>query len=142
MKSLRSQYRFYMILLGILCLAVLISSPRAEAGTPCCGITSIDAKTGLVTVKETATGATFQFKVHSAKLLKSFEVGQTLDTKAIANAAKAGALGGIGGKPFCKCGKRADGTCWCVNEPGDLCYNPLCPSVPGVKVEGMGGGGK
>ncbi|MEO5656659.1 MAG: hypothetical protein ABIO65_01955 [Nitrospiria bacterium] len=144
MNSPIARFSACLTLFAVIGLTALVLSPRAEAGTPCCEITSIDAKTGLVTVKEIATGATFQFKADSDKLRKSFKVGQTLDTKAIANSSRAGALGG---RPFCKCGKRTDGTCWCVNKLGDLCHNPLCPSLPRVggdtpSVESSGGVGE
>jgi hypothetical protein len=41
-------------------------------------ITAIDAKTGVVTAKETATGRAFQFQVKDAALLKSLKVGQKI----------------------------------------------------------------
>jgi hypothetical protein len=79
MKSLRSHFSTPMILLGVLCLAVLVFSPRAEAASPCCGIASIDAQTGLVTAFEPGNGLKFEFKVKSAKLLKTLKVGQAVN---------------------------------------------------------------
>src|SRR5207237_8426000 len=64
------------VLLGALLLAVLALAPRAEAADPCCAITAINAHTGVVTAKETATGRTFEFHVPDAKLLSSLKVGQ------------------------------------------------------------------
>lgn len=51
------------------------ASVQAQA-SPCCGIIAIDAATGLVTAKVTATGNTFQFKVTDARMLGSLRVGQ------------------------------------------------------------------
>ena len=72
------------LLLGIVLLAVAALALRAEAATPCCGITAINTKTGVVTAKVLATGKTFQFKVDQlgpidgAKLLNSLKVGQQI----------------------------------------------------------------
>jgi Cu/Ag efflux protein CusF len=64
------------VLLGVLFLTVLTLAPPAEPAAPCCAITAIDAKNGVVTAKETATGRSFEFKVTDAKLLSSLKVGQ------------------------------------------------------------------
>ena len=130
MKNPLHHFSVGLVLIGAVCLSTLVLVTEAYPATPCCEIVAFDPGNGLVTVKEIATGVTFQFKANSAKLLKSFKVGQAIDTKALATA------GGLGGKPHCKCGKRADGTCWCTNKKGDACYNPLCPSTnfdPGGK---------
>jgi hypothetical protein len=49
---------------------------RPAPAKACCEIISVDARTGLVTAKETATGKSFQFKVADAKMLKTLKVGQ------------------------------------------------------------------
>src|SRR5437899_2650250 len=49
--------------------------PQASAGTPCCGITNIDARTGVVTAQDRTTGHTFQFTASSA-VLQKMKVGQ------------------------------------------------------------------
>lgn len=78
------RFDIQLVLLGIFLLAVAALAPRAEAGTPCCSITAIDAKTGLVTAKVNATGKTFQFKVDQpgsvkgVKQLNSLKVGQQI----------------------------------------------------------------
>ena len=43
---------------------------------PCCGITSVNAETGMVAARDNATGRIFSFKVTDANLLKSLQVGQ------------------------------------------------------------------
>jgi hypothetical protein len=50
----------------------------STAGTPCCAITAIDAKTQTVTARETKTGRTFQFKVLDARILGALQVGQAV----------------------------------------------------------------
>jgi Cu/Ag efflux protein CusF len=76
MKNLMGRFSMSVTLLGALFLAIAALSPRAEALDPCCTITAIDAKTSLVTAKDTATGQTFQFKVTDAAQLNSLKVGQ------------------------------------------------------------------
>jgi len=62
--------------------APTIGQPGTTEGThpspakACCPITAVDARTGLVTAKETATGKSFQFKVADEKMLKTLKVGQ------------------------------------------------------------------
>jgi len=62
----------------VLALGTLIGFAPADAGEPCCGITAIDAKTQIVTARETKTGRTFQFKVTDTKLLPSLKIGQAV----------------------------------------------------------------
>jgi len=57
-------------------LALVTLAPRAEAAAPCCVVVAIDAKSGLVTAKNFATGKTFQFKVGDKALLKGLKIGQ------------------------------------------------------------------
>lgn len=68
----------------LLVLAVLAAvAPTAEpVGAK---ITAIDAKSGVVTAQETATGRAFQFQVKDAALLKALKVGQKIsaDLKAM-----------------------------------------------------------
>ena len=45
------------------------------AVTPCCSVTAVDARTGTVTAKETATGRIFEFQVGNAKLLAGVKAG-------------------------------------------------------------------
>ena len=63
-----------LVVLGFVFLA--LATPPVVAGQPCCGITAIDLKTGIVTAKVNATGQTFEFKVTNQALLKSLKLGQ------------------------------------------------------------------
>lgn len=54
---------------------LFLVATAAQAGTPCCGITVVDARTGLVTAKVLATGKVFQFRVADAAKLKGLHVG-------------------------------------------------------------------
>src|SRR5713226_4133236 len=45
---------------------LIISQGAAFAVAPCCNITSINARTGLMTGEEAATGTTFDFQVPAA----------------------------------------------------------------------------
>jgi hypothetical protein len=49
----------------------------AYAIEPCCSVTGVNAKTGMVTAKETSTGRTFQFKA-TAALLKTLSAGSPI----------------------------------------------------------------
>ncbi len=49
----------------------------AYAESPCCSVTAVNAKTGMVTAKETSTGRTFQFKATPA-LLKTLSAGSPI----------------------------------------------------------------
>ncbi len=67
-----------MIAFSLTALIALAGSraPAQQPATPCCGIVSIDAATGLITAKVTATGNTFQFKAPDPRTLASLRVGQ------------------------------------------------------------------
>jgi Cu/Ag efflux protein CusF len=67
------------LLLGGVLALVLFSPSNAIAAQPCCGITAIDARSGVITAKETATGRTFQFKLDDAALLGTVKVGQVVE---------------------------------------------------------------
>jgi Cu/Ag efflux protein CusF len=66
------------VCLALLSLGLVLATPlpRAEASEPCCPITGINAKTGLVTAREAATGRTFQFTMTDRATLKGLRVGQ------------------------------------------------------------------
>src|SRR5437588_9397474 len=49
--------------------------PQASAVQPCCAITNIDARTGVVTAQDRTTGHTFQFTASPA-VLQKMKVGQ------------------------------------------------------------------
>ena len=47
--------------------SVAVSAPlEVSAATPCCSITAMDTKTGIVTAKDTATGETIEFRLGDA----------------------------------------------------------------------------
>lgn len=50
----------------------------ASAATPCCIVTGVDIRTGVLAAQERATGRTFQFKVPNATLLKTLHAGSPL----------------------------------------------------------------
>jgi hypothetical protein len=54
--------------------------PEVSAGTPCCSITIIDMKTGIVTAKNTATGETFEFKLGDAAQIRNIKIGDQVST--------------------------------------------------------------
>jgi hypothetical protein len=54
--------------------------PEVSAGTPCCSITTIDMKTGIVTAKNTATGETFEFKLGNAAQIRNIKIGDQVST--------------------------------------------------------------
>ncbi|MCR4301296.1 MAG: hypothetical protein NUV51_06770 [Sulfuricaulis sp.] len=54
--------------------------PEVGAGTPCCSITAIDMKTGIVTAKNTATGGTFEFRLGNAAQIKNIKIGDQVST--------------------------------------------------------------
>lgn len=49
---------------------------RARAPDACCAITAIDAKSGVVTAREAASGRTFTFNVSDAGVLRGLRAGQ------------------------------------------------------------------
>ena len=50
-------------------------SLQVQAANPCCSVTGIDARTGVVLAKENATGRAFQFKASNASLLRELRLG-------------------------------------------------------------------
>src|SRR6266540_5443663 len=56
--------------------ALLFAAMSLDAAEPCCSITSIDQRAGVVTARETATGRVFQFRPQNAALLTQLKVGQ------------------------------------------------------------------
>lgn len=66
-----------LVLLLVLGLALAWTSMAGAA--PCCVITAIDGRTGVVTAREGASGRTFQFTVNEANLLRSLKMGQPLE---------------------------------------------------------------
>jgi Cu/Ag efflux protein CusF len=56
--------------------SIAVSVPREVfAGSPCCNITSVDKKTGIVTAKDTATGETIEFRLGDAAKIRNIKIG-------------------------------------------------------------------
>jgi hypothetical protein len=64
------------VFLFLVLVFAAIGLPAYAVG-PCCTVTGVNAKTGMVTAKETSTGRTFQFKT-SAALLKTLSAGSPI----------------------------------------------------------------
>src|SRR5439155_24570016 len=62
--------------LALLWLTAVPAGAQAGRPVPCCSITAIGARTGIVTAKENSTGRMFEFKVADEKLLQSLKVGE------------------------------------------------------------------
>lgn len=56
----------------------LLAVPTAWAATPCCGVVSVDTRTGVVTAQDKATQRRFEFKVENAILLRRIQPGQAV----------------------------------------------------------------
>ena len=54
--------------------------PEVFGGTPCCSITTIDKKTGIVTAKDTATGETIEFRLGDAAQIGNIKIGDQVST--------------------------------------------------------------
>lgn len=49
--------------------------PEAGADTPCCSVTAVDKKTGVVTAKNTETGESFKFRLGDAAQVGKIKAG-------------------------------------------------------------------
>jgi Cu/Ag efflux protein CusF len=49
--------------------------PEVGAGTPCCSVTTVDKKTGIVTAKKTETGETIKFRLGDAAQIGNIKIG-------------------------------------------------------------------
>jgi hypothetical protein len=59
-------------ILGFLLLGI---SLQAQAANPCCTVTAIDARTGVVMAKDNASARAFQFKAPNVSLLRELRIG-------------------------------------------------------------------
>ena len=65
--------------LTMLLVATIVAATPARAQTPpCCSITAIQSRTGVVAGRVNANGSTFEFKVTNAALLTSLKVGRAI----------------------------------------------------------------
>ena len=53
---------------------------EVSAATPCCSVTAIDTKTGIVTAKNTATGETIEFRLGDAAQIKNIKISDPVST--------------------------------------------------------------
>jgi hypothetical protein len=60
-------------------LVTALSAPQVLAGTPCCGIVSIDKATGIVTLRDNKTGKLEKVTVKDPAQLAKLTVGQAAD---------------------------------------------------------------
>src|SRR5205807_1982424 len=77
MKPAKTRHCFQGQSLGLTLVLslILLLVGQAHAVQPCCDITSIDTRTGVVTAREKASGQTFQFAASPA-LLRTLRLGQ------------------------------------------------------------------
>jgi hypothetical protein len=134
MRNLISRSSITM-LLGALALSTLTLAQRADAAVPCCSITAIDTKGGLITIKEKATGATCQYRVADAGALRNLKVGGAVDPNVLPQAQPVqGAAGKAGSSTTCGGynGPRGGDTRpkECVDSKGN---KVACPSKPTTK---------
>jgi len=52
---------------------------RPSSASPCCAISAVDARSGVVTLKENGTGRPFELTVKDSRVLGTLKVGQTVD---------------------------------------------------------------
>ncbi len=61
--------------LAVVILTLLAISLPVHAN-PCCSVTAIDARSGVITAKEAASGRLFTFRLHDLNALRMLRVGQ------------------------------------------------------------------
>jgi hypothetical protein len=71
--------------LAAVLIVICVAATAARAGTPCCEITNINTRTGMVTAKVNATGQTFQFSMRNRAQLTQLQVGQAVYANLKAN---------------------------------------------------------
>jgi hypothetical protein len=60
-------------------LALLVLCIPAWGGEPCCGVVSVDPRSGIVTVREKSSARTFAVRIDNAILLQKVQAGQAVD---------------------------------------------------------------
>jgi len=82
MKKGKIQTWVLVLGMGLIIRALIAVSapPEVSAATPCCTITTIDMKTGIVTAKDTATGGTFEFRLGDAAQIGNIKIGDQVST--------------------------------------------------------------
>jgi hypothetical protein len=106
-------------------LCFTVAPPPAAAFEPCCGIQSVDTRTGIVTAIDRATGQSFQFQVTNPAQLQGLRPGQPV----YGNAAS-GRVGLTQAAPCCSVVGRSGATGAAAPiGPGDGARTPL-PAGP------------
>ncbi len=108
-----------LFLLAVAALLITTCTTTRSPNADCCEIQSVDQKTGTMQVRVLDTGEVVELPA-TPEMLKGIATGQKVSQQYMANASA-----GL----HCKCGKRADGSCWCSSVRGDLCYSRFCPRV-------------
>ena len=67
-----------LVLAGFMIVLNGIVAPAECAGTPCCEIVAVNARTGVVTAKVNATGQEFEFKLSNPAQLKALRVNEAI----------------------------------------------------------------
>ena len=67
------------VIASMVVLVLWATGSVSFAAEPCCNVSLIDQKSGIVTAKVKATGATFTFKVSNSNYLKGLKVGDAVD---------------------------------------------------------------
>jgi hypothetical protein len=103
---------------------------RSRAPDACCTITAINAKSGVVTARETATGRSFTFAVSDAGVLRGLRAGQPVHAHF---GSKQVSLDGR--KPCCQIANLA------TDAKPTLPTGRTTPPLPGTKGTGSAGAG-
>lgn len=75
MKKVEHNFRAALALLSVLAGLLLVSA-QARAAAPCCAITAVDSRTGVVTARVNASGQMFTFQLANRALLPRLRTGQ------------------------------------------------------------------
>jgi len=67
------------IVFAIAFVLTLFSLREASAAEPCCSITAIDARSGVVSARENASGRTIRIRLDSVEPINGIKVGQLVD---------------------------------------------------------------
>ena len=120
------------------CVATLAAAASVIwAGTPCCGVKSINVRTRVVTVTEKATGCTYEFQAKDAKDLDGLKVGSAiaLDVRQLLVLAEpAGTPSALGARPAEPVNKPAEP----VSKPAEPVGRPVRSSVAAASTGACG----
>ena len=72
-RTMRTRVLALVLILGASIAASV--PPEVSADTPCCRITTIDMKTGILTAKNATTGETFEFRLGNAAQIRNIKIG-------------------------------------------------------------------